>query len=78
MCYYAYMMHTSIQNAIKVGTSAGVTLPAKEFKRMGLKIGDPIKITFEPAVDTSRVELVELTQNLIKRHEKALKNLSQR
>jgi antitoxin component of MazEF toxin-antitoxin module len=45
------MTFTTIQNSIKIGTSTGVTLPAKEFKRMGLKVGDPVKITFEPAVN---------------------------
>ncbi len=75
------MTSTIIQNTIKVGTSTGVTLPAKELKRMGVRVGDALKITFEPVqepVNRDRVELVELTQRLIKRHEKALKNLSER
>ncbi len=73
------MIHTTIQNTIKIGTSNGVTLPAKELKRMGIKTGDPIKITFEPVqVDDEKLELVTLTQKLIKRHENALKNLAER
>lgn len=74
------MTHTTIQHTVKIGTSTGVTLPAKELRRMGLKVGDPVKITFEPVqkVDQDKVEFVALTQKLIKRHEKALKNLAQR
>ena len=46
---------------------------------MGIKAGDALKITFEPvSVDEDRLELVALTQKLIKRHEKALKNLADR
>lgn len=73
------MTITTIQNTIKIGTSTGVTLPAKELKQMGVKVGDSLKITFEPvSVDEDRLELVALTQKLIKRHEKALKNLTNR
>lgn len=74
------MTITTTQKAIKVGTSAAVTIPAKEWKRMGLEFGDEIKVTFEPIakVDKDKVEFVELTQKLIKRHEQALKNLAQR
>lgn len=70
----------SIQKVIKVGTSAGVTIPAKDFAHMGLKVGDDIEVTFKkienPEVHTE--EVVAITQKLIKRHEQALKNLSQR
>ena len=73
------MTITTTQKVIKSGTSVGVTLPAKELKQMGVEAGDSVQITFEPvAVDETRLELVELTQKLIKRHEKALKNLASR
>jgi antitoxin component of MazEF toxin-antitoxin module len=74
------MTVTTYQKAIKVGTSAAVTIPAKEWKRMGLQFGDEIKVTFESVekIDQDKVEFVALTQKLIKRHEKALKNLAQR
>jgi len=65
---------------IKVGTSAAVTIPAKDLKRLGVTYGNHIKVTFEPTSETPQetVELVALTQKLIQRHERALKNLSQR
>jgi antitoxin component of MazEF toxin-antitoxin module len=70
----------SIQKVIKVGTSAGVTIPAKDFAHLGVSLGDDIEVTFKkiekPQVHTE--EVVAITQKLIKRHKKALKNLSQR
>ena len=73
------MTFTTTQKIIKIGTSTGVTLPAKELKQMGVKVGDQLKVTFEQvSVDKDRLELVALTQKLIKRHEKALKNLADR
>lgn len=73
-------MIQSIQKIIKVGSSAAVTVPAKEMKRLGVKPGDELKVTYEVVEDVpaDKVELVGLTQKLIKRHEKALRNLSQR
>jgi len=73
-------MIKSIQKVIKIGSSGGVTIPAKEMKRLGVTYGSQLKVTFEPVdeVKKDKVELVELTQKLIKRHQQALKNLSQR
>jgi len=75
------MTVTAIQKIIKVGSSGAVTIPAKDMKSMGVSFGDELKVSFEPASskpDKHTLEVVELTQNLIKRHKKALKNLSQR
>ncbi len=73
------MTITTTQKLIKIGTSHGVTLPAKELKQMGITAGDNIRITLEAVpAENDRVELVALTQKLIKRHEKALKNLADR
>lgn len=70
----------SIQKVIKVGSSAAVTIPAKDFKHLGVKVGDDIEVIYrrvqKPSEHTE--EVVALTQKLIKRHKKALKNLSQR
>lgn len=73
-------VHTT-KKIIKVGSSGAVTIPAKDMKRMGVTYGDELKIAFEPAQkapDAHTVEVVELTQKLIKRHKAALKSLSQR
>lgn len=74
------MKITTTQKVIKIGTSAGVTLPAKELKRAGIKPGDEVKLILEPVhpVDPDKIELVALTQKLIARHQNALKNLAER
>ncbi len=68
------------QKIIKIGTSAGVTLPARDLKNAGFKVGDDVEISVKhsPFVDEHKIKVVELTQQLIARHKKALKNLSQR
>jgi len=79
-CYAAAMTITTTQKIIKIGDSAGVTIPAKELKRAGLKPGDSIEFSFRVTsqpVDHA-AEVVALTQRLIARHQKALNNLSQR
>ena len=73
------MTITTTQKVIKVGTSLGVTIPAKEVRRLGAKKGDELIASYQkPKVDQHTLEVVSVTQNLIKRHKKALKNLSQR
>lgn len=76
------MTMKTIQRLIKIGSSQGVTLPAKDLQHLGLKPGDPLQLTYGPAPkqeeEAHSVEVVELTQKLIKRHQKALENLSQR
>lgn len=70
----------SIQKVIKVGSSLAVTIPANDARHLGIEQGDELAVSFEksPAVKEHEVEIVELTQKLIKRHKKALDNLSQR
>ncbi len=74
-------MNTSIQKIIKIGSSLGVTIPAKELKRAGLKPGDEVKLNWEPTrqeIAEDKLELIQVSQKLIKRHKKALENLSRR
>jgi len=74
------MTVTTTKKVIKIGSSAGVTIPAEDLKRMGVTFGDELKVSFEPAdtPDKHTVEVVEMTQKLIKRHKKALISLNQR
>ena len=73
-------MAKAIQNAIRIGDSVGITFPAKDAKRMGITPGTPVKLDYSvyTSVQPENVELVAITQKLIKRHQQALKNLSQR
>jgi len=69
-----------VQKVIQIGSSAGVTIPKSRMAELGLSIGDEVKVTVEPVqkAPADKVELVALTQKLIKRHQAALDNLSQR
>lgn len=71
------MTFTTIQKTIKIGTSARLTIPAKEYKRLGLKIGDSIKITFEP-VHATEDTLVAEYNNFKSHYGETLKNLANR
>lgn len=69
------------QRIIKIGTSAGVTIPKKQLQELGLGVGDEVKINIEPAgpkPSSHDMEVYKLTQKLIKKHRKALKNLADR
>ena len=70
----------SIQKVIKVGDSLAVTIPAKDARRLNIKHGDELNVSYEKPqlAKEHKVEIVELTQKLIRRHEQALKNLNQR
>lgn len=74
------MKITSIQKVIKVGSSLAVTIPARDAKAAGLNVGDELEASFTVVEkpQAHQVEVVALTQKLIKRHEQALKNLNQR
>ena len=45
-CYNNCMIQ-STQKVIKIGSSAGVTVPAKQMEYYGIKIGDYVKVTFQ-------------------------------
>lgn len=76
------MTITTIQKVIKIGDSNGVTIPAKDLKRAGISAGDSVEVSFKlvsgSQPNAHEVEVVEMTQRLIARHQKALDNLSQR
>lgn len=42
------MTITTTQKIIKIGTSQGVTLPAKQLRELRLSDGDEVRVTIEP------------------------------
>jgi antitoxin component of MazEF toxin-antitoxin module len=71
------MTITTTQKVIKIGDSAGVTIPARELKRAGIKTGDEIKISFEPVVPVQDEVLNEYAA-FKAQYGETLQNLSQR
>lgn len=74
------MAITSIQKVIKIGSSEGVTLPAKDLDSLGIKRGDNVKVTFEPAdkPNDENVSLLKDYEKFKKQYGQALKNLADR
>ena len=46
-------MIQSIQKVIKIGSSGGVTIPAKELKRQNIAFGDEVEVIVRPLRNVS-------------------------
>ena len=68
---------TTNQTAIKIGDSIGVTLPAKELKKLGIKPGDQLKVSFEPIAPADD-DILQDYAAFKAQYGETLKNLSQR
>ncbi len=67
------------QKLINIGTSKGVTLPAKELKKLGVKPGDEVEVSVRKKTQNASDENVQKTANsLLERYAQDFKNLSQR
>jgi antitoxin component of MazEF toxin-antitoxin module len=74
------MTITITQKVIKIGTSKGVTIPAKDLRVLGIETGSSVKITIEPVVDISpeNKKLQEEYQEFVAQYGETLKNLRDR
>ena len=73
------MVVTTIQKVIKIGSSRGVTLPAKQLKALGICDGDEIEITIRKHLAAADDDQVLKTANkLLKRHKTDFSNLAKR
>lgn len=73
------MVVTTIQKVIKIGSSRGVTLPAKQLKALGIRDGDEIEITIRKhpvAADDDQV--LKTANKLLKRYKTEFSNLAKR
>lgn len=67
------------QKIIKIGTSKGATLPAKELKSLGIDVGDEVEITIRKKNGNAADEQVLKTaKSILERYKQDFKNLSQR
>lgn len=66
------------QKVITIGTSAGVTLPAKELRRAGIKPGDQIKISFERIEAENNTDIMQDYAAFKAQYGETLKNLVDR
>lgn len=74
-------MITSTQKIVGIGSSDGVTLPAKELKRAGLKRGDQVEVTVR-AVSSSTSQgdqaVIDAAKKILAEYRKDFENLAQR
>lgn len=73
-------MIKSIQKVIKIGSSGGVTIPAKELKRQNIAFGDEVEVTVRPVRKTAPgdEQVIDAAKKILKQYKQDFKNLSQR
>jgi antitoxin component of MazEF toxin-antitoxin module len=71
-------MTTITQTVIKIGDSAGVTLPAKALRQAGIKPGDSIKVSFEAVKTPKANDVMGEYAEFVAQYGDTLKNLAQR
>lgn len=73
-------MIQSIQKIIKIGSSGGVTIPAKELKRQNLNFGDEVEVIVRPLHQTSVQdrEVIESARGILNRYRQDFRNLADR
>ena len=69
------MKITTIQKVIKIGSSRGVTLPARDLRALGIRDGDEVRLTIEQA---NKPSLRQDYDDFKKQYGKTLKNLADR
>lgn len=71
------MKITGTQNVIKVGSSLAITIPAKEARHYGIKVGNTVSFGIDP-IDTAPPSIVNEYAEFKAQYAKTLKNLSDR
>ena len=73
------MTITTIQKVIKIGTSRGVTLPAKELERLGVKEGEEVEIIARKKTSIASSDKVQqVADSILSRYDQDFKNLAVR
>jgi antitoxin component of MazEF toxin-antitoxin module len=74
-------MIKSIQKIVRIGSSVGVTLPAKELKRENLKQGDEVEVIVRPvrkAVNKDDQQVIDAAKQILKDYSQDFQNLAKR
>lgn len=79
VCYYFGMTFTTIQKPIKIGTSRGVILPAKELKRLNIGDNDELELIVRKKSDiATSEEVMAAAEDILSKYRQAFKNLANR
>lgn len=74
-------MIQSVQKVIKIGSSGGVTIPAKEMKRQNIRFGDEVEVIVRPvnkAVNKEDQHIIDAAKQVLKEYKQDFKNLADR
>ncbi|HUD05573.1 MAG TPA: AbrB/MazE/SpoVT family DNA-binding domain-containing protein [Candidatus Saccharimonadales bacterium] len=73
-------MIQSIQKIIKIGSSGGVTIPAKEMKRQNMKFGDDVEIIVRSLDNTSSEDqkVINAAKSTLNDYKKDFQNLAKK
>lgn len=73
------MIITTTQKLIKIGSSRGVTIPAKQLKALGVEPGDDLELVIRKKTATASTETAVKTANaLLDRYRNDFHNLANR
>lgn len=72
-------MIQSIQKIIKIGSSGGVTIPAKELKRQNIAFGDEVEVIVRPlhAPNSEDQKVIEAAREILNDYKQDFENLAQ-
>lgn len=72
------MIH-STQKIIRIGSSGGVTIPAKELKRQNIKFGDEVEVTIKPLpVNNNDQKVIDAAKSILDEYKQDFVNLAKR
>lgn len=73
-------MIQSIQKVIKIGSSGGVTIPAKELKQQNIKFGDDVEVIVRPIrkVSVEDKKVLEVAKAILSDYKQDFSNLAKR
>ncbi|HEX9153705.1 MAG TPA: AbrB/MazE/SpoVT family DNA-binding domain-containing protein [Candidatus Saccharimonadales bacterium] len=73
-------MIQSIQKVIKIGSSGGVTIPAKDLKRQNIAFGDEVEVIVRPLhnANSEDQKVLATAKKILKDYKKDFENLAKR
>lgn len=73
-------MIKSTQKIIRIGSSAGVTIPAKELKRQNIKFGDDVEVTVRAIQkgNSKDAEVLKAAKSILSKYRQDFTNLAER
>jgi len=73
-------MIQSIQKVIRIGSSGGVTIPAKDLKRQNIAFGDEVEVIVRPLHNTNSEDqkVLAVAKKILSEYRKDFENLAKR